>query len=60
VRARWTGRTRGFTVTGGAPSLSIDLRKDWSRRIALLIPKLIVKVGVAEIRKAGVCSPVNW
>jgi hypothetical protein len=25
--ARWAGRTRGFTVTGGAPKMHADLRR---------------------------------
>jgi hypothetical protein len=41
-RARWVGRTQGFTVTNGAAGRSADLQKHWSRLPAALIPKLIV------------------
>jgi hypothetical protein len=47
-RARYVpdgfGRTRGFTVTGGAPKVPADLRRDWSSLPAALIPKLIVSI----------------
>jgi hypothetical protein len=42
LRARWIGRTQGFTVTDGAAGRSADLQEHWSCLPAALIPKLIV------------------
>jgi hypothetical protein len=44
LRARWAGRTQGFTVTDGAPEVHTDLRRGWSDPPVALIPKLTAQV----------------